>query len=981
MSKRRLPGFRFEAQPPTMCEILPRMDIAVFVGFAASGPLHVPVAVDHLAQFTEIFGDDAPLVWDCEAGKTVYAYLAPAVRAFFRNGGRRCWIVRVAREAQSNVFPISGLAKFAADKISPAFTPARSAGSWSDTLRVSAALLRRTVEVANTSLESLRVTNAPRLLLTHRAKNEIVLGDLLRLTFREQGDVAIFVVKSLVSVANSSLRSPESIEVVGAEILWFKQSWFKLPATKIAQIIAFTHAGENAAIPAVVAMREQPVSEAGSPPEPLMDWSASENDALIKLDAQISLMQAPAPGSIVRVDFGAEQLWLMVQVVSATTTLASPMEEQVRISGIGLWHMPAPPAEPFTSLPIGERLSFEIWVRQADAHPVRMSELAFAKEHARFWGALPKDEQLYENPSAFFQNNYQKKADASIQTVRENFGVELAHPRFPLAGNDSGAAFFFPLAMAFVPEHYLGPESLPNAPTTLERDGLAEFDARVFLDPDLIEANATALMEQADFLRYHSPQPRALKGIHAALEIEEATIIAVPDALHRGWEKNKAENPPPATFDPRLARPEWWHFLDCAKQYKTPLAEKPFREHFLNCDLRKIDMPHMRYIEKDSAVAGNFPLTWTGPLESGVEYILQEATRPNFSDAVTIYVGSEQRFLMYGRSTSDYYYRVRAVIGEATSDWSNGVAVRVVHAAAWEARASADYSAHSLLAVQRALLRLCAGRGDLFAVLSLPEHYRKDEALAHLALLKSPFGPIARTAPETAPEFEQKFSTPIGAGETRAFSFGAVYHPWLIGREEHVANELRRTPPEGAICGLFAKRALGRGAWIAPANEPLRGVVALHPAIDREHWLDLQEAQLNLIRQEPNGFLVLNADTLSDDPDLRLINVRRLLMLLRRLALRHGPAYVFEPNDEALQRLVQRGFETWLDQMFARGAFAGATPQTSYQVVTSRALNTPPSVEQGRFIVELRVAPSLPMRFLTLRLVQSGDRALVTENF
>ena len=43
---RRLPGFRFEAQPPPLAEVLPRMDVPVLVGFAAAGPLHVPVPVE-----------------------------------------------------------------------------------------------------------------------------------------------------------------------------------------------------------------------------------------------------------------------------------------------------------------------------------------------------------------------------------------------------------------------------------------------------------------------------------------------------------------------------------------------------------------------------------------------------------------------------------------------------------------------------------------------------------------------------------------------------------------------------------------------------------------------------------------------------------------------------------------------------------------------------------------------------------------------
>src|ERR1041384_5531998 len=95
---RRLPGFRFETQAPALPEVLPRMDIAVFVGFAASGPLQIPVAIESEAQFAAIYGADAPLAWDLARGEQLYAYLGPAVRAFFRNNGKRCWVIRVARQ-------------------------------------------------------------------------------------------------------------------------------------------------------------------------------------------------------------------------------------------------------------------------------------------------------------------------------------------------------------------------------------------------------------------------------------------------------------------------------------------------------------------------------------------------------------------------------------------------------------------------------------------------------------------------------------------------------------------------------------------------------------------------------------------------------------------------------------------------------------------------------------------------------------------
>jgi phage tail sheath protein FI len=232
---------------------------------------------------------------------------------------------------------------------------------------------------------------------------------------------------------------------------------------------------------------------------------------------------------------------------------------------------------------------------------------------------------------------------------------------------------------------------------------------------------------------------------------------------------------------------------------------------------------------------------------------------------------------------------------------------------------------------------------------------------------------------QTTPIQRTAFSLPIGAGESRSFSFGALYHPWAFVREQPGASALVRVAPEGMVAGLIASRALRRGAWIAPANESLPDVLALAPAISSDDLLTLLDARINAIVQEPRGFVPISASTLSADEDLEPISVRRLLSLLRRLALREGATYVFEPNDEAFRRGVQRGFEAWMTRMFERGAFAGRTTATAFQVTTDTSVNTRQSVDAGRFIVELRVAPSRPMTFLTVRLVQSGDRATVTE--
>jgi phage tail sheath protein FI len=208
-------------------------------------------------------------------------------------------------------------------------------------------------------------------------------------------------------------------------------------------------------------------------------------------------------------------------------------------------------------------------------------------------------------------------------------------------------------------------------------------------------------------------------------------------------------------------------------------------------------------------------------------------------------------------------------------------------------------------------------------------------------------------------------------------SYGALWHPWLIVRDAF--GPLRDVPPDGAMAGVIATRSATRGAWVAPANEPLQGVLGLTPSISSSARQGLQDAAVNLIRQEPTGFVCLDADTLTDDLDLRPLNVRRLLILVRRAALRTGNEYAFEPNSFSLRNTLKRGFESLLALMFARGAFAGRDTRSAYQVVTDETVNTPQSADLGRLIAELRIAPSRPLSFMTIRLLQRGDASAAVE--
>ncbi|HJS23118.1 MAG TPA: phage tail sheath subtilisin-like domain-containing protein [Pyrinomonadaceae bacterium] len=86
MTVYRTPGVYFERRDVSPLTIgLPRSDIAGFAGIAMRGPLFEPVRIESWIQFISTFGTYIP-----------QAYLAYSVYGFFANGGRTCWISRVA---------------------------------------------------------------------------------------------------------------------------------------------------------------------------------------------------------------------------------------------------------------------------------------------------------------------------------------------------------------------------------------------------------------------------------------------------------------------------------------------------------------------------------------------------------------------------------------------------------------------------------------------------------------------------------------------------------------------------------------------------------------------------------------------------------------------------------------------------------------------------------------------------------------------
>lgn len=188
--------------------------------------------------------------------------------------------------------------------------------------------------------------------------------------------------------------------------------------------------------------------------------------------------------------------------------------------------------------------------------------------------------------------------------------------------------------------------------------------------------------------------------------------------------------------------------------------------------------------------------------------------------------------------------------------------------------------------------------------------------------------------------------------ETRAF--GAVYYPWLKAGDELF-------PPSGAVMGLYARSELEHapfGVGWPPANQPLHGVTHTEVELDWAECGEAAEGGVNPIVVQPGrGVVVWGARTLSDDPTWRHINARRVVSLIAEQLRRDNEWAIFEPNDPALWKVIERDALVRLDQFWTAGLLAGPRSQAEYSVECSEATNPVDQREMGVLTVRVSLRP------------------------
>ncbi len=263
-------------------------------------------------------------------------------------------------------------------------------------------------------------------------------------------------------------------------------------------------------------------------------------------------------------------------------------------------------------------------------------------------------------------------------------------------------------------------------------------------------------------------------------------------------------------------------------------------------------------------------------------------------------------------------------------------------------RASAtEIDRDAAMRLQQRVIAHCAERGDRFAILDgLP-------------------GSSAQTVLAQRERIVRDAREPLNA---------ALYWPWPK------AATRRLLPPCGHVAGVYARRDAQAGSFRAPANEELFGVFDLDQVVNDAVQDALAPEGVNCLRALPGrGIRVWGARTLSRDPAWRYVNVRRMVIGLKRRIDQALAATTFEPNGPALWARVQRELEAQLDELWRAGALQGATPELAYFVQCDAQTNPIERRDAGELIAEIGLAPTVPAEFVLVRLIRRpGSREFET---
>jgi phage tail sheath protein FI len=240
----------------------------------------------------------------------------------------------------------------------------------------------------------------------------------------------------------------------------------------------------------------------------------------------------------------------------------------------------------------------------------------------------------------------------------------------------------------------------------------------------------------------------------------------------------------------------------------------------------------------------------------------------------------------------------------------------------------ADHNAIATKAIQ-----ICEDRGDCFTVLD-PVLYNRT---------------ISQATTES---------------ETRDTSYAAHYWPWIQVPDNKLGGNIW-VPPSVAIPGIYAFNDKVAHPWFAPAGLNRGGIdsaIMAERKLTHANRDTLYDSNVNPIATFPGqGVTVYGQKTLQKKASaLDRINVRRLLIKLKKFIASSSRFLVFEQNNSATRRRFLNIVNPFLESVQSNSGL------TAFRVVMDETNNTPDVVDRNVLYGQIFVQPTRTAEFIVL---------------
>jgi uncharacterized protein len=227
-----------------------------------------------------------------------------------------------------------------------------------------------------------------------------------------------------------------------------------------------------------------------------------------------------------------------------------------------------------------------------------------------------------------------------------------------------------------------------------------------------------------------------------------------------------------------------------------------------------------------------------------------------------------------------------------------------------------------------------------------------------------------------AQRLDRSMSAVISQWQMLPAEHGALYFPWIDVKPlaPDARNPTERVPPCGHVAGVMSRCDQRVGVHKPPANEVLEGALDLDFDLSDGEQAALNQAGVNCLRERAGwGLRIWGARTLSDRPQMRYVNVTRVMLTVTRELEYRLRDLVFEPNGPALWAGIEERLQCYLNDVYRSGALKGANARDAYFVKCDAETNPAEARDAGQVKAIVGIAPAAPAEFVIVRITLSAD--------